>query len=111
MWRDDAYLLDMLIAARKAAAISKDLTFDAFKASDLHQNALVYVMQTVGEAATKVSKEFREEHPEIDWVNIIGMRNRLVHDYRRINVEKVWEALESGVPELIAHLERLVPPE
>jgi len=60
MWRDDAYLLDMLIA----------------------------------EAATKVSKEFREEHVEIDWPNIIGMRNRLVHDYRNINVKKVWKALD-----------------
>jgi uncharacterized protein with HEPN domain len=111
MWRDDAYLLDMLIAARKAIRMSEGLTFDAFKKSDLHQNALVYVLQTIGEAATKVSKEFREEHTEIDWPNIIGMRNRLVHDYRNINVTKVWEALELGVPELIEHLGRLVPPE
>jgi len=111
MWRDDAYLLDMLIAARKAVRFSGDLTFDAFQASDLHQNALVYVMQTIGEAATKVSKGFREEHAEIDWPSIIGMRNRLVHDYRNINVQKVWEALQSDVPELIETLERLVPPE
>ena len=111
MWRDDAYLLDMLIAARQAVAFSGDLTFDAFKASDLHQNAIVYALQTIGEAATKVSNEFREQHPEIDWVQIIGMRHRLVHDYRNINVEKVWEALDSGVPDLIEQLESLVPPE
>src|SRR5438874_11165285 len=73
MWRDDAYLLDMLIAARKAAAFSNDLTQDALQESDLHQNAIVYVMQTIGEAATKVSAEFREQHPEIDWAKIIGM--------------------------------------
>jgi uncharacterized protein with HEPN domain len=108
MWRDDAYLL---IAARKAVAFSGDLTFDAFKASDLHQNAIVYALQTIGEAATKVSIDFREQHPEIDWAQMIGMRHRLVHDYRNINVEKVWEALESGVPDLIEQLESLVPPE
>jgi len=111
MWRDDAYLLDMLIAARKAVALAGDLTFEAFAASDLHQNAIVYVLQTIGEAATKVSIEYREQHPEIDWVQMIGMRHRLVHDYRNINVEKVWEALDSGVPPLIERLESLVPPE
>jgi len=111
MWRDDAYLLDMLIAARKAIRLSEGLAFDEFAKSDLHQNALVYILQTIGEAATKVSKEFREEHAEIDWPNIIGMRNRLVHDYRNINVKKVWEALDLSVPELIEHLECLVPPE
>jgi uncharacterized protein with HEPN domain len=111
MWRDDAYLLDMLIAARKAIALSKDLTLDALQASDLHQNAIIYILQTIGEAATKVSTEFREQHPEIEWAMIIGMRHRLVHDYRNINVEKVWEALDSGVPDLIEQLESLVPPE
>ena len=75
MWRDDAYLLDMLTAARKAIVMSEGLTFDAFEKSDLHQNAIVYVLQTIGEAATKVSKEFREGHTEIDWPNIIGLRN------------------------------------
>jgi len=111
MWRDDAYLLDMLIAARKAVAFSDGFTLDSLRTSDLHQNAIVYALQTIGEAATKVSNEFREQHPEIDWVQMIGMRHRLVHDYRNINVEKVWEALDVGVPVLIEQLEHLVPPE
>lgn len=111
MWRDDAYLLDMLIAARKALEFSGDLTLEALTASDLHQNAILHVLQTIGEAATKISEQFKEEHPEIRWAQIIGMRHRLVHDYRGTYIQKVWEALQSGVPELIEQLKSLVPPE
>ncbi len=42
---------------------------------------------------------------------IIGLRHRLVHDYRNINLTKVWESVQSGVPQLIEQLEWLVPPE
>lgn len=111
MWRDEGYLLDMLIAAREAAGFSAAPTFEALEESLLHQNAILHVLQKIGEAATKVSQQFKDEHPEIDWVDIIGMRHRLVHDYRNIDLTKIWESVQSGVPSLIDQLERLVPPE
>ncbi len=67
-------------------------------------------LQAVGEAARKVSPEFREAHPEIPWPQIIGMRHRLVHEYFRIIPEKVWDVVEHHVAPLIAALEPLVPP-
>jgi uncharacterized protein with HEPN domain len=111
MWRDDGYLLDMLISAREAAELSSGLTIEALEESVLHQNAILHVLQKIGEAATKVSQQFKDEHPEIEWVDIIGLRHRLVHDYRNINLTKVWESVQLGVPRLIEQLERLVLPE
>lgn len=67
--------------------------------------------QIIGEAARKVSPEFRGAHPEIPWDAIIGFRHRLVHEYFRIIPEKVWEVVEGGIPELIQLLEPLVPPD
>jgi len=111
MWRDEGYLLDMLISAREAAEFSTGLTFEAFESNLVHQNAILHVLQKIGEAATKVSQEFKDEHSEIAWTEVIGMRHRLVHDYRNIILGKVWEAVQSGVPRLIEQLEQLVPPE
>jgi uncharacterized protein with HEPN domain len=99
------------ISAREASEISSGLTFETLEGSILHQNAILHVLQKIGEAATKVSEQFRNDHPEIAWAEIIGLRHRLVHDYRNINLTKVWESVESGVPQLIEQLERLVPPE
>ncbi len=111
MWRDDGYLLDMLISAREASGLSAALTFEALEESLLHQNAILHVLQKIGEAATKVSQQFKDEHPEIEWADIIGLRHRLVHDYRNIDLTKVWVSVQLGVPRLIEQLERLVPPE
>jgi len=65
----------------------------------------------MGEAAGKVSRDFQQAHPEIPWQPIIGLRHRLVHDYPRIGLPKIWEMVNSHLPELIAALEPLVPPD
>jgi hypothetical protein len=65
MRRDDAYLLDILIAARKALAFVADMTREAFEISELHQNAVIRTLETIGEAARLVSQPTRDAHPEI----------------------------------------------
>lgn len=111
MWRDDAYLLDMLLAARKVENFTAAMTWDKFLADDLTQNAVVHCIQIIGQAAGKVSKEYQQAHPEIAWREIIGMRNRIVHEYFRIVPDQVWSVVEKDIPELIKRIEPLVPPE
>ncbi len=111
MWRDDAYLLDMLLAAQKVQAFTQGVTLDRFQKDDVLQNAVMHLIQIIGEAATKISPEFKQEHPEVPWKEIIGMRHHLVHEYFRINQERVWEVVKKDLPELISLIEPLVPPE
>ena len=111
MRRDEAYLLDMLIAARDALSFLHELSQDQFVASRLHQQAVTKALETIGEAAGRVSRSTRTAHPEIPWREITGMRHRLVHDYFEIDLDKVWEIVRNDLPPLIAKLEPLVPPE
>jgi uncharacterized protein with HEPN domain len=109
MWRDGAYLLDILIAARKVLRYAEGFTWETFRADDRTQDAVMRNLQIIGEAARRVSEEFKESHPEISWREILGMRNRLVHEYGRINVERVWETVVDDVPRLVQQLGPLVP--
>ena len=109
MRRDDAYLLDMLTAARDAVEFAASLTFMDFERSHLHQNAILKAIETVGEAAAQVSQETRQAHPEIPWREIVGMRNRLVHVYFDVDLFRVWETVQEDIPGLVAILEPLVP--
>ena len=111
MWRDEAYVLDMLLAARKVRRFTRGVTETQFYADELRQQAVMHLIQIIGEAARKVSAEYEQAHPEIPWRLMVGMRNRLVHEYFRIDLGKVWEVVEKDLPALIPLLEALVPSE
>ena len=109
MQGDDALLLDMLLYCEQAVQFASTLTVEEFKASRLHQLAVVKAVETVGEAASKISDETQQAHPEIPWSKIIGMRNRLVHGYSSIRLDVVWRTVKEDIPALAGQLRRIVP--
>ena len=111
MWRDDAYLLDMLIHARDVLAFNAEGGIQALIDDKRRLYATLHALQIVGEAASKVSREFRDTHGEIPWEAIIGLRHRVVHDYARIELPKIWVIVDQHLPSLIKSLEVLVPPD
>jgi uncharacterized protein with HEPN domain len=98
----------MLLSAQKIRRFSEGVTFDRFLADELMQHGIMRLIQILGEAARKISSEFRQAHLEIPWQGIIGMRNRMVHEYFRIIPAKVWEVIQKEIPALIPLLEPLV---
>ena len=70
--------------------------------------SLVKAIEIVGEAASQVSSATREQLPEIRWVDIVAMRNRLVHAYFDINLEILWQTVQHDLPPLIVTLERVL---
>jgi uncharacterized protein with HEPN domain len=68
-------------------------------------------LELIGEAATRVTPSTRLAHPSIAWHQIIGMRNRLAHEYFRVDLELVWHVVTNELPALISALEPLVPAE
>ena len=108
---DDARLLDMLLAAREAMTFVDGLTFPEFKRNRMAQPAILKAVEIVGEAASRISADLMDAHPEIPWPGIVGMRNRLVHGYFDINLERVWETVQRDIPRLVSQLEPLAPPE
>lgn len=58
-----------------------------------------------------MSSEYQDSHREVPWREVVGMRNRLVHEYFRILPRRVWDVVEKDIPKLIEVLESLVPEE
>jgi uncharacterized protein with HEPN domain len=105
------YVGTLLDASRRAHAKAAGVTKEQFDADDTLQLALTYLVQNVGEAATKVPESVRVSCPQIDWIAITGMRHRIVHDYLNVDFDKVWQALHDDIPPLMEELEKLIPPE
>jgi uncharacterized protein with HEPN domain len=107
-WRDGKYLADMLLAAERADRHRTRVTEEQFRSDELVQDAVVYSLQVIGEAARMVSAETRLRLSEIPWTEIIGMRNRLVHEYGDIDLDIAWNAVNIDVPRLIELLTPIV---
>ena len=108
---ESEYLLDMVLAARKAVSFTEGMSFADFERDERTVFSATKAVEIVGEAAAQVSRDVRQAHPDIPWRDIIAMRNRLVHAYFEINLELVWRTVRHDLPDLIARLEPLVPPE
>jgi uncharacterized protein with HEPN domain len=108
---ENLYLGDMLDNAREAQVIVADKTRADYDTNRVFQLAVLNLIQTIGEAATRVSQGTRARHPNIPWKEIIGMRNILVHRYDVINHDVVWDTVTKGIPALIRELETMLPPE
>jgi uncharacterized protein with HEPN domain len=68
-------------------------------------------VQTIGEAASRVSARTVEAPPEVPWKQVRGIRHRIVHDYMDVEYDVIWEVAVRDLPGLIAQLEEIVPPE
>lgn len=105
--RDLVYAGHMLDMAKKAVAKSSAISRAAFDDDENLRFALIHLIQSIGEAARQVSREFQSEHPEIRWADIIGMRHKVVHDYLGVDEDIVWQVAIDDLPDLVASLERL----
>jgi uncharacterized protein with HEPN domain len=110
MQKDElVYAGHMLDIARLAAAKVHGVSREQYDADDNLRLALAHLIQTMGEAARRVSSAFQESHREIPWRAIVGMRHKVVHDYLHVDFDIVWDVVTAELSPLISQLERLVP--
>jgi uncharacterized protein with HEPN domain len=107
---DSANLWDMLEAARQISEYVKGHHFSDLETNRLLRDGIERQLEIVGEAARRISAEFREQHPEIPWTPIIAQRNVIAHEYGDIKEEWIWLVATERIPELIGLLGPLVPP-
>jgi uncharacterized protein with HEPN domain len=113
--RQRAYLLDILRSAEAIAGYISEYTLESFMNDTRTQDAVLRRLLVIGEAATRLSAETRAEFENLPFRKIVGMRNRVVHDYGQIDLEIIWETAHLHLPivrlELSAWFERNDPDE
>jgi uncharacterized protein with HEPN domain len=109
-WRDPANLFDMLEAAEKVQRFLKNKTFEDFLKDDMLRAAVERNLEIIGEAARRLSEEFKREYAEIPWRKIIAQRNVLIHEYDDIDYKEIWEVATIHLLRLIEQIRPLIPP-
>jgi len=107
---DDAVRLrHMLDAARKAVALLAGRTRAQLEGDEVAQLALARLLEIVGEAAGRVSPDYRASQPQLPWAEMGGLRNRLAHAYFDVDLDVLVDIVVKDLPPLIEHLGRLLP--
>ena len=72
------------------------------------QDALIKQIEIIGEATRKISEEFKKDYPGVPWKKMVGMRDKLVHDYMGVDLEAVWKTAVEDIPELKKLIEEVL---
>ena len=92
------YLADIADALEKIERYTRGLSFESFSSSSQVIDAIVRNFEIIGEAARNVPEEVVSAHPEIPWGKMIGMRNKVVHEYFGVDEEIVWKTIHEDLP-------------
>lgn len=109
--RERNYLLDMLNAAKLAQDFVANVSWDDFQLDLMRQAAVTRQLEIIGEAARRISENSQAEIPEIPWHQIIGMRNRIAHEYDRLTLDRLWNTIHIALLPMITLLEKVIAAE
>lgn len=105
--RISEYLDQMLEATQQACTYIEGMHKNDFLADKKTQQAVILNLVIIGETATRLLKdhaEFLDQHPDVPWRSMKGMRNRIAHGYFDINLDVVWETVQTALPNLLTRL-------
>ena len=91
--KDTTKLLQDMLQAIDSIASYMTPSYEAFIADKKIQDAIMFNLVILGEAANRVSTEFQDQHPEIPWSSMIGTRNIIVHGYDQVKLQIVWDII------------------
>ena len=105
---DHVYVGQMFDLGRKIDDRARALDRAGFDSDEDVRLALTHLIQTLGEAARRVSADYKVAHSEIPWAEIVGMRHTIVHDYVSVHVDRVWDVSRLEIPRLLVQLRALI---
>lgn len=91
------YFTDMLTAISDIEEFTKDMSFDQFSKDKKTKQAVVRCMEIIGEAANAIPQEVKDTNPDIQWREIISMRNKVLHEYFGIDDEVIWQTISEDL--------------
>lgn len=105
MKQDEVFIRHILDEIDFLIDSSKGLEYDGLIKDETLKRAFVRSLEVIGEAAKNISSELRQKHPDIEWRELTGLRDKLIHKYFGVKWEIVWDVVKSKIPQLKERIE------
>lgn len=104
----DTYLLDIIKAINRIESYVQDTTRSQFETDRMRFDATVRNLEVIGEAVKRVPDSIRENYSSVAWRKIAGLRDRLIHAYFDIDIDIIWDVVQSELPVLKSEVQRII---
>jgi len=94
------FLTDILTAADKIIRYNQEKNNSQSANTEKDLEAIIYNLLVLGEAARSIPEDFRKEHPEVPWKRMVGMRDKLIHQYWGMQQITIWQTITQDIPDL-----------
>jgi uncharacterized protein with HEPN domain len=105
--KDLSYLIDIVDCIVDITEFTNSIFYNDFEKDKMRKLAVERQLEVIGQAANKISKETQGLIKNVPWENIIGLRNKLAHDYGEILAERIWNISRTSIPELLNEIEKI----
>ena len=108
--KDDRYYLNRIITDISFILAHTDriASIEAFESDEVLLDSVMFRLIQISENSDRLTSEFKEEHADIPWHAMRGMRNRIVHDYGEVDLSIVYDTLKDDLPALLRDIEGIV---
>ena len=101
------YVQDIIISIGKIEKYTKGFKFEEFIKDEKTIDAIVRNLSVIGEAAKNIPEEVKRKYPQIPWREIIGMRNKVMHEYFGVEEQVLWKTIKDDIPVLKVMIKKL----
>lgn len=102
------FIQDIIDAINSINKFMDGLSFDDFAADDKTSSAVTRKFEIIGEAANRIPKNIQDKYPEIPWSYMVGMRNKIIHDYDGVNLMIVYDSAKEDLKDLPNLLNKII---
>lgn len=102
------YIADIRLSIIEIESFIKGMTYRDFANDRKTSHAVIRCIEIIGEAAGNIPATLKDKYPAVPWKDIIGMRNKIAHEYFGVDYKIVWKTVKKSLPELRARIEELI---